>query len=198
LERRFEPEVQRSLGRQLGEFVAWLNAVPRDGALVPAEDPQSRDLLEHADACLERLERAGLRPAPARDLFDRLCELWQTRPQLVVCHNDVYPQHVLVGDDLRLGVVDWDDMSVNEPIKDFTMWYEPFEGGFVYQDAYAEAFQAACTAYRAGFPAPDEERRLKLHALAGELSYDHDPQGVHVADWLARYGADFGLRQTGF
>ena len=188
------PDVQRALGAALGRFCAWLNHVPLNPALAPAVDEQSADLLARSDECLRRLTVCGLAADAAAQLFGQLVDLWHTRPSLVICHNDVYPQHVLVDEGQALGIVDWDGMALNEPIKDFTMWYEPFEGGIVYRDAYPHAWQAVCRAYRPDFPTPDEDRRLKLHALAGELSYDHDPEALHVADWLSRYGAEFGLR----
>lgn len=193
LELHPEPDVQRVLGDAIGRFCAWLNQVPLNPALVPPVDKQSQDLLARSDECLRRLGVCGLMSDTAAQLFEQLVDLWRTRPALVICHNDIYPQHLLVDEDRTLGVVDWDDMALNEPIKDFTMWYEPFEGGFVFRDAYPHAWHAACRAYRPGFPTPDEDRRLKLHALAGELSYDHDPDAPHVADWLSRYGPDFGI-----
>lgn len=188
LDKRQDDETQRTLGTALGQFVAWLNAVPLDLHVVPSTDGLSRDLEQRQAECLEKLRRHGLTANAADNLLKELFELWRTPPKLVNCHNDVYPHHVLVQANLSLGVIDWDDASANEPIRDFAMWYEPFDGGFVFKDAYPVAWQAACVAYRADFPTAHEERRLILYALAGVFAYDNDPEGVHVADWLARYG----------
>lgn len=173
--------------------MAWLNNVPLAPALVPMADGLSQDIHARRDECLAKLRRCGLSDPQSAGLLDRLFEAWAARSRLVPCHNDIYPQHILVDKSGGLGIIDWDDAAANDPIRDFGFWYEPFDDCQVFCDSYPLAWQAACRAYRVGFPSPEEDHRLKLYALAGEFAYDDDPQGMHVAHWLRRYGQHFDL-----
>ena len=179
----------RAVGVALARLVLWLGSLEKE-LEVSSVSAQAADLVKSQERCLNRMQRAGLTEQDAQGLFHQLTALWEDRAGFVPCHGDLYPQHVLVDKHGTLGVIDWDDVGLDHPVKDFTYWYEPV-GRDVGQREFPVVWQALRERYRHGFPTAEEERRLKLYALAGELAYDDDESGQRVRDWLRYYGGDF-------
>jgi aminoglycoside phosphotransferase (APT) family kinase protein len=113
---------------RLGRFLYDLHAVPPEFVGLRARSPDA--VREDTRQEWARLRAAGaslLTPSErglADDLFGRYLDddrNWRFSPCLA--HNDLGPEHVLVsptGD--LVGVIDWEEVSVADPVGDFAWW----------------------------------------------------------------------------
>jgi Ser/Thr protein kinase RdoA (MazF antagonist) len=111
-------------------FTAWAGA-----------DPRQAPLARRATTRVDELA-AGLDGA---------------EPPLVLCHGDVTPQNVLIGD--RLGLIDWDDLRWDFPAVDLSQvvlgigglsWLQRLHVGRERRDAIVSSFRAAYRAWPEG------------------------------------------------
>ena len=115
----------------------------------------------HADLPLDPVGRADMpfRVERTRDRMDRLAHehLWQPPPlveellieaeripspkPVSVCHGDLHLRHLLVGEDGQpTAVIDWIDLSRNDPAVDLTLFWSSLPTGSrgTFLDAYGE------------------------------------------------------------
>lgn len=80
---------------------------------------------------LDRLARQGLwEPSPATEaVLDEGARLGAPTGDLVVCHGDLHPRHLLVdGEGRASGVIDWGDLCLADPAVDLSLAYGAFRG----------------------------------------------------------------------
>lgn len=178
-----------TVGKKIANFVTWVNNLSKE--MFDKEDSLKRVFNMDKEINTEKLKRYGLHADQISTLFNQIEFNFSNTKELLPCHGDLYPHHIFVDEDLNIGVIDWGDAALSEPYKDFRFWYEPFEGRKVYKEMYPDAFTSACHEYRDGFPIEGEERRLKLYALAGVLSYEDIDDLSHIDDWMKTYRNEF-------
>ncbi|HTI33860.1 MAG TPA: aminoglycoside phosphotransferase family protein [Miltoncostaea sp.] len=177
LRARLAPAVGAVLGRLMAEVAAL---PPPPG--VHLDDTPSCRLLEEARAFHLRVEgaippghrdavRAFLAEAPPGDA---------PRDALVLCHDDLGIEHVLVdGDGAVTGVIDWSDAAVTDPAGDL---------GRIHRDLGPAALDAALAAFGAADPAVTRLRavfRARCGAIE-DLAYGLDEdRPAHVAKVVA-------------
>jgi aminoglycoside phosphotransferase (APT) family kinase protein len=140
-------------------------ALTRDGAPQIPVDPNRRCdlgvLLPKIGSTIQRLGAAGAwEPTRAvRALFSRARELGPLSDPAVITHGDLHLRHVLVAPDRprATGLIDWIDISLNDPSVDLQIAYSAFDG---------EAREAFLDAYGT----VDDERELRARAVALHLS----------------------------
>jgi aminoglycoside phosphotransferase (APT) family kinase protein len=121
------PAALLRLAPMLGQFLAWMHAVPADAVLECGVADQ-RD-----GSLLAEVEQEALEDLPKLQRVASDAELGQWRAWLehvprpagasdfAVVHNDLAAEHVLVDDTGRqiTGVIDWSDMAVGDRAIDF-------------------------------------------------------------------------------
>ncbi len=178
-EHEFPVTVQRAVpGRALGHVLAGLSDRQRDRILVDLGGliarlngvPAERDWATVARAQLaartERRDQAlagGLSAAEFELIIGLLTELAEwPHPESVLCHGDLSPGHVFVGDDLGItGVIDFGDCQSAPPVHDLAIWR-------VRAARYDLPLAPLLAGYGAS-PGPSFQRRLDLHTLAVAL-----------------------------
>lgn len=182
---------QQQVGKSLGQFIKWVSTL--DKSQFNKEDVLKKTFYQDRAINQKKLSNYGLTDKQIVDLFGELEDILNNQDDLVPCHGDLYPQHIFVDKSLKVGVIDWGDAALSEPIKDFRFFYEPFEGRVVYAQVYPEALAVAAKAFRDEPLTSKEQRRLKLYALAGVLCYEGLGDLYHIDDWVKTYGSDFSL-----
>jgi aminoglycoside phosphotransferase (APT) family kinase protein len=139
---RLDDEARIALGRPLGEFLRALHAVELDAEL-PVDPVRRADMSFRVPKTIERfagLEQLGLweATADAHKLVEAARELPAPQP-VAVCHGDLHLRHLLVdGRGAAASVIDWIDLSRNDPGVDFTLYWStlPPQGRAEFLDAY--------------------------------------------------------------
>jgi aminoglycoside phosphotransferase (APT) family kinase protein len=139
---RLDDEARIALGRPLGEFLRALHAVELDAEL-PVDPVRRADMSFRVPKTIERfagLEQLGLweATADAYKLVEAARELPAPQP-VAVCHGDLHLRHLLVdGRGAAASVIDWIDLSRNDPGVDFTLYWStlPPQGRAEFLDAY--------------------------------------------------------------
>lgn len=184
---------QAELGELIGHFAKWLNTSLLPKNLIPDKNKLNEDMVNKKELNYQRLVKCGLSSEKANAILAVLYTTINNQESFGIVHNDLYPQHMLVTPDQKLGVIDWADITFGDPIKDFTFLFEVFEGPEVYQDKYPEFAKAVLSGYKQNFPTSEELRKLKIYGLVGSFAYD-DPNDIsHVKDWIDRYSKELGF-----
>jgi aminoglycoside phosphotransferase (APT) family kinase protein len=131
-----------ALGRPLGEFLRALHRTRLDADL-PLDPVRRADTTFRAPKTRERLaelDQLGLWHAPleAREVIDAAADLGPPEPTALV-HGDLHLRHLLLDDAGRAaGVIDWIDLSYNEPGVDLVLYWSvlPPEGRREFREAY--------------------------------------------------------------
>ncbi len=156
-----------------------LAAIPEFASLPvdPMRRGDARSRAGRAREVLGRLERTGIWPPDepdnaARDVGRLLDHAEREDPaeptDVVTCHGDLHPRHLLVDDDgVAVGVIDWGDLCRGDPTVDL---------GIAYLGFAQEARAALLTEYGNPITARQE---LAARTLA-----------VSLAAYLAEYAAD--------
>jgi aminoglycoside phosphotransferase (APT) family kinase protein len=123
-------EERLRIARPLGEFLRTLHSLETDWEL-PLDPVRRADMSFRVPKTRERfqeLERHGLWTAPpeAHAIVDAAAGLDPPEGRAVV-HGDLHLRHVLVEDDGRpTAVIDWIDLSRNEPAVDLVLYWAAF------------------------------------------------------------------------
>lgn len=161
------PAMSSRLARQLGEFFQALHGLPVMDAVACGVDV----LNHHDDALrLHREFRTCDLPLPAM-LEKRIDVLLagfiengsQWEYQAALLNGDVSPEHVLVNDETAeiAGIIDWGDLCIGDPARDFIFLYEDWNDAFL---------RDALNAYAPGQP-DSFLRRVHWHYLMNELDW---------------------------
>lgn len=152
-------------------------AVRREGVMTIPVDPNRRcdtpNLLPRIGSTIQRLSASGVwEPTRAvRALFASARELGAPLEPPVLTHGDLHLRHVLVDREQprATGLIDWTDISFNDPAVDLQLAYSAFDG---------EAREALTDAYGT----VTEERELQARVV-----------GLHLSTLLIEYAAAEGL-----
>jgi aminoglycoside phosphotransferase (APT) family kinase protein len=135
------------LGRPLGEFLRALHSLELDADL-PLDPTQRADMTRRVPMTRQRfgqLEQAGLWTAPkaAHEIVDAASELGPPEPTAIV-HGDLHLRHLLVDEGRASAVIDWVDLSRNDPGVDLVLYWSilPPEGRGEFRAAYGEPTEA--------------------------------------------------------
>ncbi|MEO6468432.1 MAG: aminoglycoside phosphotransferase family protein [Acidimicrobiia bacterium] len=113
----------RRIGRDLGAFLVTLHATDLTGFDVDSVDDEISQFARKFDASRDAIE-----PEFSRAEWNRLVEFFSTRlPETMralgseprVCHADLGRYNLILGQDGRLGVIDFGDVGVFDASKDF-------------------------------------------------------------------------------
>ena len=142
-----------ALGAAVGGLLAALARIPPEEAagLVDPDDTAPAAWLAEAGELAARLgDAVPARHRPAVQAFLD-AEPPEPAPRLVLSHNDLGIEHVLVdpGTGRITGILDWTDAAVTDPARDL---------GLILRDLGPLALDAALSAYR---PEPDDAARLR-------------------------------------
>ena len=141
---RFDPtEAQRAalapiLGRTL-KALHGAEAGPEAEAADPGDILYRHDLVRRLPKLLGLLDDLPTEVGGVRDTLQDLVatEPWDGRPHWV--HGDLYPRHLLLGDDAALvGIIDWGDCHRGDPAIDLAIaWtFLPTEAFGTFREAY--------------------------------------------------------------
>lgn len=166
-----DDEARIRIGRPLGEFLRTLHSLDLDGEL-PVDPVRRADMSFRVPKTRERfaqLERLGVWTAPpeARAIVAAAAALPPAEATAVV-HGDLHLRHLLVdGEGTPAGVIDWIDLSRNEPGVDLVLYWAtlPPEGRTEFLAAYG--------------PIPDEQllrARILALFLCGTLAVYGDQE----------------------
>jgi aminoglycoside phosphotransferase (APT) family kinase protein len=142
-EEPLDDDARVALGRPLGEFLRVLHTLDL-AAELPVDPTQRADMTSRAPMTrewFEQLEQAGLWSAPvaAHEIVDAAAELGPAEPTAVV-HGDFHLRHLLVEDGAPAAVIDWVDVSRNDPGVDLVLYWSvlPPEGRAEFRAAYGQ------------------------------------------------------------
>ena len=111
------------IGRDLGAFLTTLHATDTEGFVVVSVEDEIRQFASTFDASRDAIESEF-----PRSEWNRLVEFFSTRlPETMrasgseprVCHGDLGPYNLILGDDGRIGVIDFGDVGIFDSAKDF-------------------------------------------------------------------------------
>lgn len=114
---------QRRIGRDLGAFLTTLHAADPNGFGVVSVDDEIGQFARKFEASRDAIESEF-----TRSEWNRLVEFFSVRlPETMralgsdprVCHGDLGPYNLILGDDGRIGVIDFGDVGVFDSAKDF-------------------------------------------------------------------------------
>ena len=114
---------QRRIGRDLGAFLTKLHATDPSGFVAVSVDDEISQFTRKFDA-----SRAAIESGFTRSERNRLVEFFSVRlPDAMcsfgseprVCHGDLGTYNLVLGDDGRIGVIDFGDVGVFDAAKDF-------------------------------------------------------------------------------
>ncbi|WP_103942178.1 phosphotransferase [Thermomonospora echinospora] len=172
------PDARRTVAAAgAGAFLRALHdprLVEEAGAGLPRDPLRRGDPSVRVPMARERLERLagqGLwEPDEAvTDLLAEGARLGASADRPVVCHGDLHPRHLLVGEDGRAaGVIDWGDLCLADPAVDLSLAYSAFTG-------------PARSAMLSAYGPVNAERELRARVLA-----------VFLCAALAEYAASIG------
>jgi len=142
-----DDDARTRLGRPLGEFLRALHSLELDAEL-PVDPVRRADMTFRVPKTRERLaelESLGIWSASpaAREIVEGAAELGPPEPSAVV-HGDFHLRHLLVDDDgAPAAVIDWIDLSRNEPGVDFVLYWcaLPPAGREAFRNAYGQISQ---------------------------------------------------------
>jgi aminoglycoside phosphotransferase (APT) family kinase protein len=135
----------------LARYLARLHGAgqqPGTGRAVALGEYTAERLAGWADADPQHAPLAHRAMGRLDDLVGRLDG---REPPLVLCHGDVTPENVLLGD--RLGLIDWDDLRWDFPAGDLSQvllsighlsWLQRLHAGREACETIASSFRAAC------------------------------------------------------
>ena len=163
------PEMQRiALARQLGTFLRRLHVT---AVSIPnACDIHTLDHHALAERSLQHLNHmAGVLPNELRGALAQClanyrtdAAEWSYAPALL--HGDISPEHVLIDSDAAVinGVLDWGDVAIGDPARDFIYTYEDWGSDFLRAalDGYGNATPAFLT-------------RVYYHYIVEQLDWTH-------------------------
>lgn len=142
-----DDDARIALGRPLGEFLRALHSLDIDAEL-PVDPTQRADMTSRVPMTRERfdqLEQAGLwsAPAAAHEIVDAAAQLGPAEGTAVV-HGDFHLRHLLVEDGAPSAVIDWVDLSRNDPGVDLVLYWSilPPEGRAEFRSSYGEPTEA--------------------------------------------------------
>jgi aminoglycoside phosphotransferase (APT) family kinase protein len=141
-------DARNRVGRPLGEFLRALHSLDVDSEL-PVDPVRRADMPFRVPKTRERfrqLEELGIwtAPATAHEIVERAATLEPPEVTAVV-HGDLHLRHLLVHDDgAPAAVIDWIDLSRNEPGVDLVLYWAtlPAEGRADFADAYGPIEEA--------------------------------------------------------
>jgi aminoglycoside phosphotransferase (APT) family kinase protein len=129
------------LARPFAEFVKALHETELDAEL-PLDPVRRADMtfrVPKGRAFVAKVVADGLwEPPPlVEEIFDSALELPPPEP-VAVCHGDLHLRHLLVEGGTPSGVIDWIDLSRNDPAVDVVLYWSTFppEGRAEFLDAY--------------------------------------------------------------
>jgi aminoglycoside phosphotransferase (APT) family kinase protein len=173
------PAVASAVGADLNRLHApdLARALTRDGAPAIPVDPNQRcdlaSLLPKVGATIQRLGGAGTwEPTRAvRVLFAQARDLEPPSRPPVITHGDLHLRHVLVRPDrpVATGLIDWIDVSLNDPAVDLMIAFTAFDGDA--RDAFFDAYGEV-----------DDECELRARAV-----------GLHLSTLLLEYAVAEGF-----
>ena len=114
---------QRRIGRDLGAFLATLHATDPSGFVAMSVDDEISQFTRKFAASRDAIE-----PEFTRSEWNRLVAFFSARlPETMralgsepcVCHGDLGEYNVVLGDDGRVGVIDFGDVGIVDAAKDF-------------------------------------------------------------------------------
>jgi aminoglycoside phosphotransferase (APT) family kinase protein len=130
-----------ALARPFAEFVRTLHSLELDAEL-PVDPVRRADMsfrVPKGREFLERVVAEGLwQPSPLADeIFEEGLALSPPEPG-TVCHGDLHLRHLLVDGGRPSAVIDWIDLSWNDPSVDVVLYWcaLPGEGRAAFLDAY--------------------------------------------------------------
>ncbi len=177
----------------LGGFLRALHApepAARFGAGLPVDPMQRANPTVRARMAGERLDRLVTRGTWAddgavADLFARGEQFGESSADLVLVHGDLHVRHVLIGDrGDAVGVIDWGDICLADPVVDLTIAYSCFTGAA--REALLAAYGHEVT--------PEQELRGRVLAVSISSALadyaDTDDRPLLLAESLA------GLRRA--
>jgi aminoglycoside 2''-phosphotransferase len=140
--RQLPGATRAALGYAIGRFLEALHEI--DPSVASSCQTRWFDHQAHAQQLRERVERTG---EPALTRTEVLAALdrylmkgaeWVYQPAIL--HADVSPEHVLIDPDQGeiTGVIDWGDLRIGDPARDFIFLYEDWGFDFLVRalDAY--------------------------------------------------------------
>jgi aminoglycoside phosphotransferase (APT) family kinase protein len=129
------------LARPFGEFLRILHSLDVDADL-PVDPVRRADMsfrVPKGRDFLERVVAEGLwQPPPLADeIFETGAALPAPKPS-TVCHGDLHLRHLLVDRGRPSAVIDWIDLSRNDPAVDVALYWSslPPEGRSIFLEAY--------------------------------------------------------------
>lgn len=141
-EAALDDEARVRLGRPIGEFLRALHSLGLDAEL-PVDPVRRADMSFRVPKTRERLaqladEGLWIAPAAAHEVVEAAAGLSPPGPA-AVAHGDLHLRHLLVdGDGRPAAVIDWIDLSRNEPGVDLALYWAalPPEGRAEFGEAY--------------------------------------------------------------
>ena len=138
-----DDEARIALARPFAQFLRTLHSLDLDAEL-PVDPVRRADMGFRVPKGRENLERVvaeGLwQPPPLADeIFGAGAALPPPEPTSV-CHGDLHLRHLLVDGGLPSAVIDWIDLSRNDPAVDVVLYWStlPPAGRTAFLDAYGE------------------------------------------------------------
>ncbi len=114
---------QRGIGHDLGAFLTTLHATDPDGFVAASVEDEISQFTRKFDASRDAIESEF-----TRSEWNRLDEFFSVRlPETMralgsepcVCHGDLGAYNLILGDDGRVGVIDFGDVGIVDAAKDF-------------------------------------------------------------------------------
>lgn len=190
LKKHNDKTIHQNIGEQIGLVMKWLNNLPSN--LFKSEDALQKDMRIHLDDNLHKLLKTGVGKDNAQKLLNSVINLFDTQVKLVPCHGDLGSHHIFINEgNKKVGVIDWGDYTVAEPIRDMRLWYWIDSSGRSYKDIFPDAYDVCCKTYRGGFPLGEEDKRLQIYSLAGILANDEESVIGEIQNWVKLFGPHF-------
>jgi aminoglycoside phosphotransferase (APT) family kinase protein len=169
-----------AVGQSLGRFLAALHEVRG----VPLVSPGPSDM-EREEATTQLAEFGSSISADAREFALAVIELPAPPPrEVVLCHNDLFPEHILVEGGLPAGVIDWGEVGGGDPASDLAGLYV-WRGNELLEPALR--VYAGQRSLAAGYV--DElrarVRRIAVYRAAADLEYGTRANRADYL-WMAR------------
>lgn len=116
------PTTKRSIGAAIGTFLRRMHASRVDGlprVPIDAEIAEYQKKYRLAASALDALTASEQSLAHSFFFEDLPSQMHRLGGQLCVTHGDLGPWNIILTDDLRVGVIDFGDVSYQDPSRDF-------------------------------------------------------------------------------